>query len=766
MSAPLQNGLETACFFAHSSPNAALAPPQRLDEHLQNVAELAARFAAPFGASALACAAGLLHDLGKYCLPFQRRLDGAALRVNHSTWGAKVALERYGPAGWLLAYGVAGHHAGLANGAGNGRLRMTLADRLADRQLPALDDAWQREIHLPAPADLLAEIGQLRPGASSSAGFSLSFLARMVFSTLVDADRIDTERYYGQFSPEDHHKAAARARPMPTLPELREALNAHLQALQAHGGKSEINRIRTAILAYARQQAACAPGLFSLTVPTGGGKTLASLAFALDHAIAHGLRRVIFVIPFTSIVEQNAAVFRKALGPWGEQAVLEHHSAFTPPDAPKGDADLYQAQAKLRLAMENWDAPIVVTTAVQFFESLFADRPAQCRKLHNIAGSVVVLDEAQTIPLPVLRPAVAAIDELARNYRTSVVLCTATQPALQAPQFRGGLQNVRPLVQDEHALARQLERVRVRHVGELDDTALAAHLRSREQVLCIVNNRRHARAVFQAIADAPGAMHLSTLMCARHRSQALATARQRLQAGQPCRIVSTSLIEAGVDISLPTVLRAEAGLDSIAQAAGRCNRNKEWPVEHSEVLIFANSQWPPPPDLKQFAQATKTTLAQPPYRQAPLSPEAIRAYFEHMYWKKGEQALDEHGVLDMLKGSRPDNLPLEDVAQHFRLIQDSQQPVIVAWDDAARKTIEALRHAEHIGSLARALQPYLVQTPRNAWRKLRDAGAIQPIAPERWGEQFMELVNPDLYSAQFGLWWDEPTFVSAASLVI
>src|SRR5699024_3355198 len=236
-----------------------------------------------------------------------------------------------------------------------------------------------------------------------------------------------------------------------------------------------------------------------------GGKTLTSLAFALDHAIQHNLRRIIFVIPFTSIVEQNAAVFRRALGSLGETAVLEHHSAFIAHPPPKKNPEKYQSKEKLRLAMENWDAPIVVTTAVQFFESLFAARPSRCRKLHNIAGSVVVLDEAQTMPLKLLRPCVAAIDELARNYRTSIVLCTATQPALEAPDFEGGLTGVRELAPEPAQLFKKLERVHVRHVGTVSDEQLAAEMRERDQALCIVNNRRHARALYKAIADTPGA---------------------------------------------------------------------------------------------------------------------------------------------------------------------------------------------------------------------------------------------------------------------
>lgn len=756
-------------YLAHSSLDLGKARHQGLDEHSNHVARLAGENAKHFGATQLASASGLLHDLGKYAIPFQQRLLGAAIRVNHSTWGAKIALEHYRDAGWLLAYGIAGHHAGLANGRGYEGQRSALAQRLQDATLPPLEDVWQQEIALPPLQSLVAEVQGFRfgdPGCKKAKSFRLGFLTRMLFSALVDADYLDTERYYDQFEDAANQRAHTRKREVPSLEILRDQLDAFLQRFDAD---TEVNRIRADILRHARQQAALAPGLFSLTVPTGGGKTLASLAFALDHAIRHGQRRVIFVIPFTSIVEQNAAVFRKALGTHGEAAVLEHHSAFTAPEPDKRDSERYQSLAKLRLAMENWDAPIIVTTAVQFFESLFAARPSQCRKLHNIANSVVVLDEAQTIPLHVLRPAVAAIDELARSYKASVVLCTATQPALQAPQFQDGLRDVCPLVEDEQQLAKRLERVRVRHLGTLDDETLAEHLRSREQVLCIVNNRLHARTVFQSMADLPGAIHLSTLMCAKHRSAVLAEARQRLDRENPqaCRIVSTSLIEAGVDISVPTVMRAEAGLDSIAQAAGRCNRNKEWPVDASEVLVFANAndQWAPPPELRQFAQVAEEILRQPQYRDAPLSPAAIRAYFEKLYWQKGDKELDAEGILTQLQGSQLDSLPLEDVATKFRLINSTQQPIIIGWDEAARQHIERLRHAEKSGGLARKLQPYLVQVPRKAFAALRKAGAIQPIAPDKWGEQFMELVNMSIYSEQFGLWWEEPTFVESSKLV-
>ena len=748
-------------FYAHSSPKKCKSDWQLLSEHLTDVGELAAQKASFFGAMDLARVTGLLHDLGKYTDEFQRRIAGEAVRVDHATWGAKLAVERYPHLGFLLAYAIAGHHAGLANGIDSGE-RTALSERIRGRQLPILDDAWRHELALPEQLELPKLFRH--PERSS---FQAAFFARMLFSCLVDADYLDTEAYYERVGASglSEDRSATRALPSPSLHSLRSRLDEYLSGFTPD---SPVNRVRADILRHTRCAAELGPGLFCLTVPTGGGKTLASLVFALDHAIKHGLRRVIFVIPFTSIVEQNAAVFRSALGELGDEAVLEHHSAFIADQPPKSDAERYQSKAKLRLAMENWDAPIIVTTAVQFFESLFAARPSQCRKLHNIAGSVVILDEAQTLPLKLLRPAVAAIDELARNYRSSIVLCTATQPALNAPDFRGGLENVRELAPNPPELFRKLDRVRVRYVGMLDDDALAAQLRELDQVLCIVNNRRHARALYQALADEPGARHLTTLMCAKHRSKVLTEVRVRLKAGEPCRLVSTSLIEAGVDISLPTVYRAEAGLDSVAQAAGRCNRNGERAAELSEVRVFAtaNSDWAPPPELRQFAQAAQEVMRQPQFRDDPLSPSAIEAYFRLLYWQKGDKELDAANLLGLCAASRIDSLPLETLAAEFRMIDTVQMPVIVPFDDDAREYLKSLRHVDKSGGLARKLQPYLVQLPRNGFDALRKAGAIQPVAPEKWGEQFMELVNMDIYSREFGIWWEEPTFMKSANTII
>lgn len=733
----------TTRYFAHSTANPDKSDWQALQAHLLAVGSLASEFAASFGASPLAEVQGWLHDIGKYTYAFQQRIAGGALRVDHATRGAMLAVERFGPMGYVLAYGIAGHHAGLANGVDFGE-RTPLRDRLRGIGLPVLQEQWQRDIVLPATL----QAPPTRFPTQESGNFQLAFLVRMLFSCLVDADYLDTEAFYDRIEGRDSQRRA----PAPSLAALREQLDRHLDRFQPD---SSVNALRADILAHVRQGAPLAPGLFSLTVPTGGGKTLASLAFALDHAIRHGMQRVIFVIPFTSIVEQNAAVFRDALGPLGDAAVLEHHSAFIATAPPRDDPDRYQSKEKLRLAMENWDAPIVVTTAVQFFESLFAARPSQCRKLHNIATSVVILDEAQTLPLKLLRPAVAAIAELARNYRTSVVLCTATQPALQAPDFVGGLEQVQELAPEPKELFRKLERVRVRHLGVLDDDALHAHLRQRDQVLCIVNNRRHARAVYQAMEDLPGARHLTTLMCARHRSAVLAEVRGMLRRGEPCRLVATSLIEAGVDVSFPTVFRAEAGLDSIAQAAGRCNRNGERSIDQSDVFVFANANddWAPPSELKQFAQAAQEVLRT--HSGDPLGPAAIEAYFRTLYWQKGDDQLDSGNLLGLLQNSGIDRLPMETLAAKFRMIDNVQMPVIVPYDGMATDLIERLRHAEKSGGIARKLQPYLVQLPRQAYEALHDAGAIARVA-DKWGEQFVALGTMRLYHRNYGLHSDDP----------
>lgn len=741
-------------FFAHSIEGQEKAAWQPLCQHLTEVARLASEFAEPFAASAVASAAGLLHDLGKYTHEFQNRLNGSQERVDHSTWGAKLALERFGQSGYLIAYAIAGHHAGLANGSSEGS-RTSLQQRLA-AILPALQSEWEKELDLPDKLQLPLEIKPRQPQRVEHQVFTATLLVRMLFSCLVDADYLDTESFYARADGRQYSRSTAVS-----IAALQRTLSAHLNNLGDQARPSAINEERRRILGHVREQAKLPPGLFSLTVPTGGGKTLTSLAFGLDHAVQHGLRRLIYVIPFTSIVEQTARVFREALGPMGDDGVLEHHSAFN--DDPQ---QAKEARDKVRLAMENWDRPIVVTTAVQFFESLFADRPAQCRKLHRIAGSVIVLDEAQTLPLHLLRPTLLALDELARNYGCTIIFCTATQPALSDARFQDVIGAMRELAPEPAKLFDTFRRVTVRHVGALNDDQVVECLAERQQALCIVNNRLHARALYEALARKDGTVHLSTLMCARHRSEVLANVRHALKRGEPCRVISTSLIEAGVDISFPFVMRAEAGLDSIAQAAGRCNREGLWSSESSEVQVFCpdNQKWKPPKELEQFAAVAATVLRQ--HACDPLSPVAIQHYFEELYWARGSSALDEHDLFGLLRAAQIQSLPFEKMARLYRLIDTSQASVIVPYDEEARHVIKQLEFAEGVRSLARQLQTCAVQVPRKAFDQLRDSGAVQPACSLRWGEQFMVLSNESLYSAQYGLFWEDPSFIKSTQLVL
>jgi len=380
----------------------------------------------------------------------------------------------------------------------------------------------------------------------------------MMFSSLVDADFLETERIM--------NPAQAKVRPLyaPPMSELRAELDRHLAKFEA--SHSPVNRKRHEVLQSCLRAADRPPGLFSLQVPTGGGKTLSSLAFALRHSEQHGLRRIIYAIPFTSIIEQTARVFRESLGGL-ESPVLEHHSNFDPESLERGTATVCA-----RLASENWDAPIIVTTNVQFLESLFSARGSRCRKLHRIARSVIILDEVQTLPVELLHPTLVLLQELAENYGCTIVLCTATQPAVELhPDFPIGLSHVERIIERPRELYSALERVRVSYIGSVTDDSLVSNLGEHPRSMCIVNTRRHAAEVFQQCversSDPSACFHLSAQMCPQHRSDTLKKIRDRLQSDSLCTVVSTQLVEAGVDLDFPVVFRAMAGLDSIAQSA-------------------------------------------------------------------------------------------------------------------------------------------------------------------------------------------------------
>ena len=732
-------------WFAHSVPGRPRSEWEALPLHLALTGERAARNAASFGWGGFALLAGLLHDIGKCSAEFQAYIAAPPASgqsgPNHSSAGAVEALRLLGPElGRILAFVIAGHHAGLADGA-------ELFERLgaAPARIPRYA-GWEA-----AAGELPAGQG-LRPSRplrmSRHPGFSHAFLIRMLFSALVDADFLATEDFYNTVG----NTVTPRGSYL-SIDTLNERLRAHMARLTA-GSTGPVAALRAEVLRHTIGKAASTPGLFTLTVPTGGGKTLASLSFALEHAQCHQLRRVVVVIPFTSIIEQTAAVCRQALAT--EEDVLEHHAAF---DWDKPEAETRDGRDKLRRAAENWDAPVVVTTAVQFFESLFAARTSRCRKLHNLAGSVIVVDEAQMMPLGLLRPCMAALEELAANYGASVVLCTATQPALRVQDgFKGGLDIPcdRELAPDPPRLYAALKRVRVERLpAPVEDATILARFAKQPQMLCIVNTRGHARALFAAARGLPGAVHLSTLMCAKHRSAVLAGIRQALRSGEPVRICATSVLEAGVDLDLPEVWRAAAGLDSIAQAAGRCNRNGE--RAEGRVVVFepANPSCGATAELRVAWDVARDVL---PRHGDPLGLAAVRDYFGTLYWNRGPEALDSlevdgtQGVLTAIRQrAKGMEFPFRSIADGFRFIEDGMQPIVIPFDDDATALLTSLAAMEKpAGMLLRRLQPYVVSMPRKLRAAWLAQGALAPVN-ETLGDALLRLTNDTLYDAACGL---------------
>jgi len=747
--------------YAHTRDGHPEADWEPLSRHLAEVEAGAGTRGQRFGVGTLAALAGRLHDLGKYRLEFQAYLRGKVGRVDHSSAGAAYASRLSGPLGRILAHVIAAHHAGLQDDLfkDEGRLDKARA------YLPGVEQA--------ARGDGVALPGRLEPPggfipSQGEQGFQFALLIRMIFSCLIDADR----RAAAAFDASFEKPLPPSTPPAATISALRAELQDWM-ARQTHRA-SDLNQLRNDVLHHAVGKADQPRGVFTLTVPTGGGKTLTSLAFALAHAEAHGLDRVIVVIPFTSIIEQTAAVYRTALGPLADQ-VLEHHSGFDMSEELAAKSERIGPD-RLKLSMATWDRPIIVTTAVQFFESLFSNRPSRCRKLHAIARSVVVLDEAQTMPLALLRPCVAALKELPRNYGGSVVLCTATQPALNAPPegsdqgFKGGFVDVKELAPDVTGLFAALRRVVVRDIGVQSNADLAERLGQREQGLCIVNQRAHARDLFAAIRHLPGARHLSTCMHAVHRMRLLAEIREDLTAGRPCRVISTSLIEAGVDIDFPTVLRASAGLDQIAQAAGRCNREGKRAAADSEVLVFKATEHDVIQSLKKNAESGAEILRS--HAADPFSPDAIQAFFEQLYWRRQDgqkDGLDEHGVLAACEGAARDlDFPFASIAGWMRFIDDAMLPVIVPVEDDGKVTalLTKLRFVEKPGGIARELQRFTVGVPQKVRSELLAKGLAETVRAQEFGDQFVVLLNLDLYKPDIGLDWREPSFIAAERLIV
>ncbi|AAM72368.1 MAG TPA: CRISPR-associated helicase Cas3' [Chlorobaculum sp.] len=638
-------------------------------------------------------------------------------KIDHSAAGAILASNKSKDIGRILGYLIAGHHTGLPDWDKDaGTKGDPLSERLSNSehlQHALKGNPPENILDTPLPSSL--------PCQTQNGGAELVHLwIRMLYSCLVDADFLDTERF---MNPE-----TSELRPNGVdLAMLKERFDQHMSLKESGASDTPVNRARKEILRECRQKGvSLEPGLFSLTVPTGGGKTLASMAFALEHALKHDKKRIIVVIPYTSIIEQTAAVYREV---FGDDAVLEHHSNLDPS----------RETPASRLATENWDAPIIVTTNVQFFESLFAARSSACRKLHNIVNSVVVLDEAQMLPTDFLQPIVSVIKMLSAHFRTSVVLCTATQPVLSGKVGTGkdilkGFDDgrVRELMADPEKLFGIFQRVRVRMLGQADQrhewAEIARRLCEPEQVLCIVNTRKDCRELHDLMPD--GTVHLSALMCPEHRSTVIAELKSKLVAGEPVRVVSTQLLEAGVDIDFPTVYRSFSGLDSIAQAAGRCNR--EGKLEHGDVVVFNPPNPSPSGRLRKAEQAAQELFRTVPELAASLMPEAFRRYFMHYF--SGLNGFDTKGIMDLLASNdaaRYFQIQFRTAARKFKLIDDTLQHGIIVRYRNGKANIDALIDQLRFGGpnrkLMRQLQRYSVNVYDPDLKKLIENGLIEEV---------------------------------------
>ena len=712
-----------------------------LEDHLRETGELAANFAAAFASSDWARLAGAWHDLGKYRPSFQAYLraargydeaEGAHSRVDHATAGAIHALEQLGPTGRVIAYAIAGHHTGLpdwqpSDGSGRG-----LSRRLGQREL--LDDAIAAGS---IPRSLLAaltpkEAPPTRGTASETEGMHL--WVRMLYSSLVDADFLDTERFF------DSTKSDGRTG-WPQLETLRKLVAEFQDAMPA---RHSVDRIRTRVRLETVAKASAMPGFFSLTVPTGGGKTLTSLRFALEHARIHGHRRVIYAIPYLSIIEQTAKVFRDIVG----DGFLEHHSSLDPDER----------KEQSRAAAETWDAPLIVTTTVQLFESLFAARGSRCRRLHNIAGSVIVLDEAQLLPPDFLDPILSVLRALVAGYGVSVVLCTATQPALAKRSSFGssfrGLESVHELVDNPDALFDELDRVHVEWPPDLAQVGewgvIAGRLAAERQVLCVVNSRADCRALVAAMPPEAEAIHLSALMCAEHRSAVIARVKAKLRAGDPVRLISTQLIEAGVDIDFPTVFRALAGLDSIAQSGGRCNR--EGTHDRGRLVVFVPPEAAPIGHLRRAEQATRSIFAITGEGER-LRPDGFRRFFERFY---ADGSLDRWAITPLLSdGARQLEFGFRTAAERFQMVAvEGTATILVPYGRGAGLLVELrrslVREEGPDRRLLRSLQRFTVSVHRGHLLALQAAGALTEVQPDVFA-----LDRPDLYDERLGLLVDD-----------
>lgn len=686
---------------------------QSVLEHLKGTANLAGSFADRFGKREWGYCCGMLHDIGKYSNEFQKKIQtGSNDQVDHATAGTQEC-EKMGGLYPVLEYCIAGHHAGLPD-YGNKSERASLVGRL-NKKIPDYHN-YAEEITVPQLQTMPFD-----PRTVSDPDFSLSVFIRMLYSCLVDADFLDTEKFMKN-GKTDREQG-----------EMMECLLKKLEDYVADWIKNKdintINGRRTEILQHCLEIGQSADqGLFRLTVPTGGGKTVASLAFALRHAVKNHMDRIIYVIPYTSIIEQNAMVFRKILG---EQNVLEHHSNI--------DYTTSEELLPMQLASENWDKPVIVTTNVQFFESLFANKSSKCRKLHNIANSVIIFDEAQMFPIAHLKPCLLMLEELMANYRSSIILCTATQPAFtDLFQREWNITELCPRIEEQFDFFR---RAQFEDIGAIAENDMINYLQGEHQVLCILNTRKRAQSLYRQIAG-DGVFHLSTTMYPKHRRKVLEQVRSRLKKNERCILISTSLVEAGVDLDFKTVYRQIAGVDSMIQAAGRCNRNGDRPLQESYVYIFDFDGSESVPGQRLQVDTARSLLKD----GADLSdPESITRYFKMLYHYKEDQ-MDKKDVLSEFKNK---DYHFAKVGKEFHLIEEGNKTIFINRDETASQILQQLRLQGYTQGTLRKAQQYCVSIYDREFERMNGCGMLKPVSGDLI--DFYELITDIQYTDDMGL---------------
>lgn len=702
------------------------------DDHQLGVAKKAEYFAAEFGMGELGRILGLLHDKGKEQKEWQEYIRGVTglsneyLHVrrgpNHAYVGAVIAQKQYPQIAPLLAQPIAGHHRGLYD----------YCDYLEETK---------REIPHDVTLDQAIMLNTLK--LPKMQRFDLHHLIRMLFSCLVDADSLDTEAF---MKPDQSRLRGSHK----SMRELLVMMERHLQELKSKSTETEVNKIRNYVQEQCVKQSQGETGFYSLTVPTGGGKTLASVLWALHHAVKNDLKRIIIAIPYTSIIVQTAATLKSI---FGEDNVLEHHSSVNPEDV-KDE----KFRERLQLATENWDYPIIVTTNVQFFESLFSNKRSVCRKLHNIVKSVIIFDEVQTLPLGFYKPIIHTLDTLHRVFGTSILFTTASQPILSGRieganpmAYFDALQAVHEIIPPEVKLHEKLRRVELRFMeGTYSYDEIAEKLKKHQKVLCIVNTRRDAKELYDRLSKEGLCLHLSRMMCPAHVSVTIERIKEVLKkpSDLPIRVISTQLIEAGVDIDFPVVFRQEAGIDSILQAAGRCNREGKQKICTTFVFSLGKEHPLPPGYITQTNNARINMGQQIDW----LAPETMTKYFRQLHSR-----IDNYDIKQMECLLYKPQCEFEEAARQFHLIDDQTKSVIICWDGSIGLYQQLISQGPSY-SLLKKLSQYCVNIRHRDFKKLQDIGAI-----EEPFEKVFAIINPDFYSSETGLsvknQWLEETYI-------